>query len=181
MKIAIVGSSGAGKSTLAIAMSEVLDIPVDHLDLLYWRPGWVKTPKDSWLAANAALVQKEKWIIDGNYGSTVGLRLQAADLVVFLDLPRSLTTFRLLKRRIVNHGKSRPDLNEACPESLDFAHIKYVWHFRKRHRPNLLKTLDQDARGKVIALESKAAVALFLKDLQRGGLSFLQEALKSNS
>ena len=45
-RIAIIGAGGAGKSTLARQLGEVLGIEVIHLDALFWKPGWVDTPRD---------------------------------------------------------------------------------------------------------------------------------------
>ena len=47
-RIMIMGCSGSGKSTLSIRLSEVLSIPVIHLDKHYWRPDWVSTPDEEW-------------------------------------------------------------------------------------------------------------------------------------
>ena len=40
----VIGSGGAGKSTLARELGARAGLPVVHLDRLYWRPGWTKTP-----------------------------------------------------------------------------------------------------------------------------------------
>ena len=39
-RIIIIGCGGAGKSTLARKLGEVLDLPVVHLDQLFWKPNW---------------------------------------------------------------------------------------------------------------------------------------------
>ena len=90
-RIVVVGPGGAGKSVLARKMGERLGLPVIHLDALYWRPGWVQTPKDEWKAKVRELLSGERWIIDGNYGGTAGLRMAAADTIVLLDFPRRVT------------------------------------------------------------------------------------------
>ena len=45
-KIIVIGSSGSGKSTLSKQLSNILDIPVYHLDALFWKPNWVMITKD---------------------------------------------------------------------------------------------------------------------------------------
>ncbi len=83
-KIVLIGSGGAGKSTLARQLGEVLKINVYHLDALFWKPNWVGVPKDDQRNIQNKLVEKEEWIIDGNYGGTMEIRLNAADTIIFL-------------------------------------------------------------------------------------------------
>ncbi len=78
-KIIVIGSGGAGKSTFSRRLGEVTGIPVIHLDQLYWRPNWEKTPAPEWEAAVAELVRGETWIMDGNFGGTREIRMRAAD------------------------------------------------------------------------------------------------------
>jgi adenylate kinase family enzyme len=82
-RIAIIGSCGAGKSTLARQMGTILGLEVIHLDSFFWKPGWVETPRVEWRSTVENLVKRETWIIDGNYGSTFDIRLEAADTIVF--------------------------------------------------------------------------------------------------
>ncbi|MEK3910098.1 hypothetical protein [Paenibacillus sp. FSL H7-0331] len=86
---------------------------------MHWKPGWVPTPEDEWYQYQQELTQKDEWIIDGNYGRTLDIRLAEADTIIFFDLSRWITTYRIIKRRIQYHGKTRPDLTEGCPEQLD--------------------------------------------------------------
>ncbi|MBA9086239.1 adenylate kinase family enzyme [Fontibacillus solani] len=78
MKIMIIGSSGSGKSTFSRKLGEALNITVYHLDVYFWKPGWVETPREEWIEFNKQLVMKQKWIIDGYYGSTMDIRVHAA-------------------------------------------------------------------------------------------------------
>ncbi|MES2626184.1 MAG: AAA family ATPase, partial [Pseudomonadota bacterium] len=86
-RIAIIGCGGSGKSTLANTLGQKLGLPVHHLDQLYWRPTWIETPKAEWESLQQQLCNQPAWIIDGNYGGTMDLRLAAADTVIFLDMP----------------------------------------------------------------------------------------------
>ena len=123
-KVAIIGSGGSGKSALAREFGQALDLPVYHLYALFWRPGWVETPRDEWRATIEKLVEQDAWILDGNYGGTIEIRLAAADTIVFLDLPKTLCLWRVLKRTVLGFGRIRPDMAPGCPE-------KFSWEFLK--------------------------------------------------
>lgn len=74
-RIMIIGSGGAGKSTLARQLGERLQLDVYHLDALMWRPGWEIAPREERIDIQKQLVKKDEWIIDGNFGNTLDLRL----------------------------------------------------------------------------------------------------------
>lgn len=83
-KVAIIGSGGAGKSTLARKLGEILDIPVYHLDAIFWRPNWEPIERDELIEKTMEIQETDDWIIDGNYNTTMDFRLQQADTVIFL-------------------------------------------------------------------------------------------------
>ena len=66
-RVAILGSGGAGKSVLAAAIAERTGLPVVHLDVLYWKPGWTPPPPEEFAAALDDAVAKDRWILDGNF------------------------------------------------------------------------------------------------------------------
>lgn len=167
-KIAVIGSGGAGKSTLSRRMSEVLDIPVYHLDAYYWKPDWIPTETEEWIQVQSELMKKEQWIIDGNYGRTMDLRLAEADTILFVDLSPWITTYRVIKRRVMYHGKARPDMNQGCPERLDWTFVKWVWHYRRDKRDGIMNKLEAlKADKQIIVLRSRAEVSHFLKQLEK--------------
>ena len=97
-RVLVIGPGGAGKSTLAQRLGEILSLEGIHLDKFYWRAGWIEPPKEDWLATIEQLLARDAWVMDGNYSGTLERRLEAADTVVFLDLPRTTCVWRVIKR-----------------------------------------------------------------------------------
>ena len=159
----MIGSGGAGKSTLAARLAERLSLPLIGLDALYWKPGWVATPPDEWAKLVAELADKEAWVMDGNYGATLDVRLARADAVVFLDLPRLVCLWRIVARAIRHWGRARPDMPPGCPERLSWEFIVWVWGYPVRRRPEILARLDALRDQKqIFILSSRREVSRFL-------------------
>ncbi|WP_411343302.1 DNA topology modulation protein [Paenibacillus sp. WLX1005] len=165
-KIMIIGCSGAGKSTLSRKLHETLHIPVIHMDAHFWQTNWQATEDEEWDRQVEAFAQADCWIIDGNYGRTMDIRIQHADTIIYLDMPRWLCLYRVIKRRIQYHGKSRPDMNAGCNEKIDWAFIKWIWNYRKRSR---LQTLDRlrkvEGDKQIITIRNSQQLHTFLKQL----------------
>lgn len=135
-RVIIIGPCGSGKSTLARELAPQLGLPLVHMDQLGWQPGWVETPDDELRARLAEAVAGERWLIEGNYGSTIAQRLERADTVIYLDFPIRLCLWRLLRRVWTTRGRVRPDMAKGCPERFDAAFFWYVakWNYGPRPR-----------------------------------------------
>ena len=161
-RIMIIGSGGAGKSTLARKLGQHLGIPVIHLDTLYWQPGWLPTPSADWIGLQLKIIQNPCWIIDGNYGSTLDIRLEAADTIIFLDFEPGLCLWRVVKRYFRYRGKVRPDMAIGCPERLTPEFLQWIWNFKQEKRPQIIRKLEAYPQSKVIVLQNPAQVSNFL-------------------
>jgi adenylate kinase family enzyme len=162
-RILVIGSGGAGKSTFAKRLSKILNIEVIHLDSLYWNPGWVETPKQKWKQTVEHIIARDSWIMDGNYSGTLELRFEACDTVVFLDIARRICLWRVIKRAAQYRNKSRPDMAEGCPERFNLEFILWIWSYKERTRPKIVRVLKENAHNKkVIWLRSDAEVERFL-------------------
>jgi len=162
-RILVIGTGGSGKTTVARRLAQRTGLPLIHLDALYWRSGWQPTPADEWRATVQSLISRDAWIIDGNYGGTLDVRLAACDTVVFLDLPRLVCLWRVLKRQVRHLGQVRPELAPGCRERLTWEFIWWIWTYPSRRRGEVLKrlaALDQEKR--VAILRSSAAIDAFL-------------------
>jgi adenylate kinase family enzyme len=135
-KIMVIGvGSGVGKSTFARRLGELTGIEVTHLDRLFWRQGWVEAPLEEFREGQQQVVQTKKWIIEGNYTGTIAIREAHADTIIYLELPLYTCLYRVLKRRVQYHGKTRDDIGEGCEEKIDWAFLKFIlttYHPRKK-------------------------------------------------
>ena len=166
-RIIIIGCGGAGKSTLARKLGEVLDLPVVHLDKLFWKPGWVETSREEFDALLAQELAKNQWIMDGNFNRTMPERIKRCDTIIYLDFSRFACLMGVLKRVITTYGKVRPDMGEGCPERIDLEFLKWVWNFNKNKRESYYKMLNEVENVETIVLKNRRAVKLFLKSLKQ--------------
>jgi adenylate kinase family enzyme len=166
-RVLVIGSPGGGKTTLSRELGELLDLPVYHLDKLFWKPGWALSDDASFRAAQRNLISEPKWIIDGNYDRTLDVRLPHADTVIHLDFPRHICLRRILKRIRSNWHKTRSDMAPGCPERLDISFLRFVWRFHRDHRPRILGLLEQ-YRGRIdlVTLSRPSDVAGFLRRIR---------------
>lgn len=171
-RILVVGSSGAGKSTFARRLGAATGIPVVHLDKLYWNPNWVGTTDEfEWRAKIETALSGDAWIVDGNYSGTLELRLRRADTIVFLDLPRVLCVWRVIKRAAFYRKRTRPDVAEGCNERFNREFVKflhYIWTYPARSKPKVERMMrENQSRLKIVRLKSKREVEKFLSEYER--------------
>ena len=139
-RIMVIGCPGSGKSRLSIALHQRTGIPLYHLDMMYWNADRTTVDKAEFRRRLREVLETDEWIIDGNYGSTMEMRLQACDTVIFLDYPVEVCLDGVRARR----GKPRPDMpwiegeNEEDPEFIDF-----IRRYREESRPRVLELLRQ--------------------------------------
>ena len=142
-RIMIIGCGGAGKSTLSRKIHSITKLPLIHLDQLFWKPNWGEPDKEDWARTVDEVSDRENWIIDGNYGGTMEIRLRKATTILFLNRSRWLCLRRVLYRQITGYGKVRDDMGADCPERFSWDFLKYVYHYNQTRRPKILKRLDE--------------------------------------
>lgn len=161
-RVLVIGCSGSGKSTLARQLGARLGLPITHLDHLFWRPGWISAPPEEFEAAQAAVTAGERWVIDGNYSSTLHLRLPRADTVVFLDLPRRTSMRRVLVRTLREAGKDTQA--PGCMSKVDREFLEFVLTWRRKRRARILARLAAEgAHTRQFLLGGPRDVAAFLR------------------
>ena len=161
-RVLVIGSGGAGKTTFSKRLSELTGIAVIHLDAFYWQPNWTKSADEDWKKMLAALLEKDSWIMDGNYTKTMEMRLQAADTIIFLDISRLICAWRVTKRFLIYRQKTRPDMAQGCNEKLDLEFLEWIWNFPKINKPPIEEKLRRFENKKtIIRLTSKREIEAF--------------------
>jgi adenylate kinase family enzyme len=169
-RVVVLGPGGAGKSVLATAISRRTGLPVVHMDVLFWRPGWKPAARDRALHDLEAAIAGDRWIVDGDFlpadGEHADSRFDRADTVIFLDLPRRTCLWRVLTRRVRDRGRARPDLPEGCSEGFDARLLRWIWSYPKVDRPRVLALLGRlDHHLAVHRLRSPSEVERLLETL----------------
>lgn len=162
-RVLIVGNSGAGKSSLARRLGEKLGLPVVHLDVLFWKPGWTESDDDEFHARIADYQGTDAWISDGNFGGSWHLRMPAADTIIWLDQPPWLCLLRAMWRVVHYRDGTRPDMAEGCRESVDFKFYHFILTYNRTVRPRLEKALaEHGAHARIVRLRSDREIDAFV-------------------
>lgn len=164
-RIMIIGCGGSGKSTLARQLGEKLGLPVVHLDKLFWKPGWVEKTQEEFDVLHARELEKDRWIMDGNFFRTMPERIARCDTVIYLDFSRFACLLGVVKRVITTYGKVRPDMGEGCPERIDFGFLRWVWDYNKDKRESNYRLLNEALHAETIVLKNRRMVRKFLTQI----------------
>ena len=157
-KILVIGCPGSGKSTFSRALAEQTGLPLYHLDMLYWNADKTTVSRETFDERLQAVLEKDAWIIDGNYSRTMEKRLQFCDTVFFLDLPTEIC-IKSIRARI---GKPRSDMPWVETEE-DTEFMEYVSAFLKEQRPNILTLLQKYSHLNTVIFHSREDVNAYFE------------------
>ena len=163
-KIMIIGCPGSGKSTFSRALHKITNIPLLHLDMMYWNSDRTTVEKAVFRKRLSDAIQQNEWIIDGNYGSTIELRLQACDTVIFLDYPLEICLDGIRERR----GKARSDMpwiENEDEEDAEF--IEFIKSYNTQSRPQIMELLKLYPDKNVFIFTTRTEADDFLANLQQ--------------
>ena len=156
-KIIVIGCPGSGKSTVSRALHNKTGIPLYHLDMMYWNADKTTVDKSVFLGRLSAVLAKDEWIIDGNYGSTMELRMAACDTVIFLDYPRDVCLDGIKERR----GKPRSDMPWVETEE-DEEFIEFIKSYNEQQKPKVLELLEKYSDKNIVIFKSREEADAFL-------------------
>lgn len=169
-RIMVIGPCGAGKSTAAARLADLTGLPLIHMDKLNWQPGWVETGNAELRAKVSAAAAGDSWIIEGNYGGTMELRLARATCVLYLDYPIPLCLWRIVKRIRRYRGTTRPDMTEGCEERFNLPFLWYVAGWRWGPGPRTEAKI-KGHEDKIVRLKSPAQLDAWMAQMITGRVS----------
>jgi len=170
-RISVIGSSGSGKSTLASNLAERLGAEHVELDSLYHQPGWTPLPDSEFLSSVAEAISGDRWVVDGNYNVVRELIWGAADTIVWIDLPRRVVMFQLLRRTVGRAvlrkrlwNGNRESLREVISRDPNRSVVAWAWtHFDERRETFSAAMADTRwSHLEWIVLRSRREVSRFL-------------------
>ncbi len=169
-RIAILGCGGSGKSHLARELGASLGITPVHLDTVYYDQDWNALPKNQFAALQRDLVSTSRWVIDGNYASTLPIRLAAADTVIFLDLPARTCLWGIAQRRLRHGGGQHQAI--GVYDRITWGFVRYILGYRRSMAPRVHALIaGHAAEAEVIVLRSRRAAHRYLAGEPAGALS----------
>lgn len=160
MKIAILGYAGSGKTYLSDYIAQKKNIPVLHLDDIKWDNEWKPIDDSVVLPKVADFMAKEDWIIDGYYTYLmIDERLQKADKIVLLQLPRMTCFFRAVKRT-----KSRRQ--DGYANDMNWWFVKFtLFGCRNKERRSYYAEIAEKYKDKTVVLKTKRQVEEFMRSI----------------
>ena len=156
-KVIVIGCPGSGKSTVSRTLHNKTGIPLYHLDMMYWNADKTTVEKSVFLERLSDVLEKDEWIIDGNYSSTMELRMVACDTVIFLDYPLDVCLDGIRERR----GKPRSDMPWIETEE-DSEFIEFIKNYNEQQKPKVLELLKKNSDKNIIVFESREQADAFL-------------------
>ncbi|MEV6284856.1 AAA family ATPase [Kribbella sp. NPDC051770] len=170
-RVVVIGVAGSGKSTVARALSARLGVPHVELDALFWQAGWTKLPEDEFEARVAVATAADGWVVDGNYSARVReITWTAADMVVWLDLPRAVVMWQLVLRTVRrtlsgvelwNGNRERP-LRDQLSRDPARSIVLWAWRTYAPTKREYERLSGDPAVARVIRLRARREVRRFL-------------------
>lgn len=161
-KVIVIGCPGSGKSTFSRTLHELTGLPLYHLDLLNWNSDKTTVGKEIFIERLKNIIEQDKWIIDGNYGSTIELRLKECDTVFFLDYPVEVCIDGIKSRQ----GKPRSDMPWTETED-DEEFLEFIKNYNSQSRPDVIELLEKYKNEKqIVVFKSREEADEYLKKIR---------------
>ena len=159
MKIAVLGYAGSGKTYLSDYISQKENIPVLHLDKIKWDKEWKPIDNSVVLPVVTEFMAKEDWIIDGYYEYLLmNERLEQADKIILILLPRLTCFYRTLKRTKIRR-------KEGYKNDLNWWFVKFtLFGCRNRERNAKYKAIAEEYKDKTVVLKTRRQVKEFMTE-----------------
>ena len=145
-KVIIIGCPGSGKSTFGRGLKHITGLPLYHLDMMFWNEDKTTVSKEIFIERLQEVMSNPEWIIDGNYGGSMEMRIKECDTVFFLDYPTEVCIDGIMKRK----GKPRSDMPWVENDNTDEDFIDFINKYNSESRPEVIKLLEKYSSKSII-------------------------------
>lgn len=167
-RVLVAGASGSGKTTLARRIALLLEVPAVEIDALFHGPGWTRL--ESFEDDVNRFSAGPAWATEWQYSAVRTLLAERADLLVWLDLPRSTvmrqvvarTLLRRLRRERLWNGNLEPPLWTVVTDREHIVRWAWSTHHASALRVAVLHTERPELV--IVRLRSRAAVERWIED-----------------
>ena len=160
-RVAVIGCPGGGKSTFSRALRDRVDLPLYHLDAIYWRDDRTHLSREEFYPLMQEIIAREEWIMDGNYNATLEWRISACDLLIFLDYPAEVCLEGVRARR----GQKRSDM-PWVEEGDDQEFLEFIRAFETESRPRILELIGGYPDKAVLVFRTREEAERYLDTLE---------------
>ena len=159
-KVIIIGCPGAGKSTFSRTLHNKTDLPLFHLDMLFWNSDKTHVSREVFNKRLSGILVQDSWIIDGNYSRTLEMRLEECDTVFLLDFPVDYCLAGVNSRI----GKARDDM-PWIEQEFDDEFKKWIIDFPNNELPRIYSLLKKYNQKHIVVFNSHNDIDEFLKGI----------------
>ena len=132
-RVLVVGISGTGKTRLARTLAEGLNVPVVHLDSIFWCDGWQERDGDQVVEMIHDVLCRDAWVLEGYIEPLGRERVQRAHVVVYLDLSGTAAVVGVVSRWVRHRRRARPELPATNTDSFSMSFLKMVARRAERY------------------------------------------------
>lgn len=162
----VIGSPGAGKSTFARRLRDLTGLPLYYLDQIWHLPDKTNVSREEFDRRLEEILGRERWIVDGNYQSTLRPRLERCDAVFLLDYPKELCLAGVAARI----GTGREDLPWVESE-FEEEFRQSIEEFPEKNLPEIYRLLQAYPEKRISVFKTREEADRFLISLEGIGES----------
>jgi adenylate kinase family enzyme len=159
-KVIIIGCPGSGKSTFARKLKKASGLPLYHLDMIYWKADGTTVTRQILVEGIKEILQKPEWIIDGDYASTMEMRMKECDTVFFLDYPTKVCLDGINSRK----GNIRSDMPFKDCDKDDGEFLSLIKNYNCNKRPEVMKLFEKYPEKNIIIFKSRQESESFFEN-----------------
>lgn len=163
-RVLIIGANGAGKTWFANRLSDRTGLPVFHNDAFALKTGWAYRDRSDIRRTQDDVIAQPRWILEGGPSLLQTDGLKRADVVVWLDPPKSVRIGRIIWRSIRFMGRNRPEHPEGnadWPGRRQFRFVRKAWRLDAKVRAEIGAALAETSTPTICHQTAKAARDLF--------------------